>query len=178
MRPSSWNSCPFDDTGHMLPQQRPDEFNKLVLTENFNRVVCETLAKHIDPSLPELLHGDPGRLRQILVNLGGNAVKFTSKGFIKLAVKTHDEDDHVRCTFEITDTGIGISAEMRESVFVAFVQTEQGLTRRRDGTGLGLTISRELARRMGGDLTLRSEEGEGSCFTLWLCSASPDETAG
>jgi signal transduction histidine kinase len=73
----------------------------------------------------------------------------------------------------VADTGIGIAPEMRESVFEAFVQTEAGLTRRRDGTGLGLTISRELARRMGGELTLRDVEGGGSCFTLWLRSASP-----
>ncbi|MBW3571137.1 MAG: hypothetical protein KY467_08525, partial [Gemmatimonadetes bacterium] len=128
--------------------------------------------------------GDPDRVRQILVNLLANAVKFTERGgrVTVTCGTTRDPDAEARLSGEgpwvfmrVADTGIGITPEMRESVFGAFVQTEQGLTRRRDGTGLGLTISRELARRMGGDLTLQSVHGEGSCFTLWLGSASTDE---
>jgi signal transduction histidine kinase len=131
--------------------------------------------------------GDEDRVRQILVNLLANAVKFTERGgrVTVTCGTTGDPDAEARLSGEgpwvfvrVADTGIGITPEMLESVFVAFVQTEQGLTRRRDGTGLGLTISRELARRMGGDLTLQSVEGEGSCFTLWLCSASADRPAG
>jgi signal transduction histidine kinase len=130
--------------------------------------------------------GDEDRVRQILLNLLANAVKFTERGgrVTVTCGTTHAPDAQAQLSGEgpwvfiqVADTGIGIAPEMREAVFEAFVQTEQGLTRRRDGTGLGLTISRELARRMGGDLTLRSVEGEGSCFTLWLCSASSDEQA-
>ena len=130
--------------------------------------------------------GDEERVRQILLNLLANAVKFTKPGgrVTVTCGTTHAPDPEAQLSGEgpwmfiqVADTGIGIAPEMRESVFEAFVQTEQGLTRRRDGTGLGLTISRELARRMGGDVTLRSAEGEGSCFTLWLCSAPPDEQA-
>lgn len=130
--------------------------------------------------------GDEDRVRQILLNLLSNAVKFTERGgrVTMTCGTTHDPDPEAQLPaggswvcIRVTDTGIGIAPEMRGSVFEAFVQTEAGLTRRRDGTGLGLTISRELARRMGGDLTLRSLEGEGSCFTLWLPSAPPDEPA-
>lgn len=130
--------------------------------------------------------GDEDRVRQILVNLLANAVKFTERGgrVTVTSGTTRHPAAEAQLSGEgpwvfirVADTGIGITPAMRESVFVAFVQTEQGLTRRRDGTGLGLTISRELARRMGGDLTLQSVDGEGSCFTLWLCSASPDEPA-
>lgn len=124
--------------------------------------------------------GDEDRVRQILVNLVANAVKFTERGG-RVTVScgtTREPAEEAELSGEgpwvfirVADTGIGIAPEMMDSVFHAFVQTEQGLTRRRDGTGLGLTISRELARRMGGELTLRSTLGEGSCFTLWLRSA-------
>jgi signal transduction histidine kinase len=130
---------------------------------------------------PDSYMGDEDRVRQILINLLANAVKFTERGgrVTVTCGTTREPDPEANLPGEgpwvfirVADTGIGIAPEMRESVFEAFVQTEQGLTRRRDGTGLGLTISRELARRMGGDLTLRNAEGEGSCFTLWLRSAS------
>jgi signal transduction histidine kinase len=130
--------------------------------------------------------GDEDRVRQILLNLLANAVKFTERGgrVTMTCGTTHDPDPEAQLPAEglwvcirVADTGMGIAPEMRGSVFEAFMQTEAGLTRRRDGTGLGLTISRELARRMGGDLTLRSVEGEGSCFTLWLRSAPQDEQA-
>jgi len=126
--------------------------------------------------------GDEDRVRQIVINLLANAVKFTERGgrITVTCGTTSEPDEEARLPADsrwvfirVADTGIGIAPEMRESVFEAFVQTEQGLTRRRDGTGLGLTISRELARRMGGELTLRSTEGEGSCFTLWLRAAPP-----
>lgn len=131
--------------------------------------------------------GDEDRVRQILLNLLANAVKFTEPGGrVTVACGTaHAPDAEAELSGEgpwvfiqVADTGIGIAPEMQQTVFEAFVQTEQGLTRRRDGTGLGLTISRELARRMDGDLTLRSAEGGGSCFTLWLCSAPPEEQTG
>ncbi len=121
--------------------------------------------------------GDEDRVRQILVNLLANAVKFTDRGgrVTVTCGTTRDPDLDAQLTGEgpwvfirIADTGIGIAPELKDAVFEPFLQADQGHTRKQGGTGLGLTISRELARRMGGDLTLRSVLGEGSCFTLWL----------
>jgi signal transduction histidine kinase len=134
--------------------------------------------------------GDRDRVRQILVNLLSNAVKFTDAGG---SVSVHcslveEPEDAARLSgggpwvrVQVEDTGIGISEEDLRQVFQPFVQAESGPTRKRGGTGLGLTISRQLARLMGGDLTVRSREGEGSCFTLWLpagaaVAGEPDPT--
>jgi PAS domain S-box-containing protein len=126
--------------------------------------------------------GDEGRVRQILVNLLSNAVKFTDPGG---TITVSCEADAVPASgaplegkgpfvrVQIADTGPGIPREHQESVFDPFVQIETGRTRTRGGTGLGLAISRQLARLMGGDLTLVSEPGKGACFTLWL-PAPPD----
>jgi signal transduction histidine kinase len=121
--------------------------------------------------------GDLDRVRQILLNLLSNAAKFTEPGgSVTLrcgTTATPDAEAEVsgtgRWTFAaVEDTGIGIGEEQARTVFQPFVQVESGRTRTQGGTGLGLTISRQLARLMGGDLTLRSEVGKGSCFTLWL----------
>ncbi|HEU5208630.1 MAG TPA: ATP-binding protein [Longimicrobiales bacterium] len=121
--------------------------------------------------------GDEERVRQILVILLSNAVKFTARGgSITVtcgATRAPDAEAALQgngpWTFiRVTDTGIGIPATEAETIFQPFVQVDSGSTRRRGGTGLGLAIGRDLARRMGGDLTLRSAPGEGSCFTLWL----------
>lgn len=114
------------------------------------------------------LMGDSFRLRQILYNLLGNAVKFTSKGFIKLAVKTHDEEDHVRCTFEITDTGIGIFPEELEKIFNQFEQANPHIARHFGGTGLGLTIVKSLIDAQQGTLEVSSKPGFGSSFQVNL----------
>jgi signal transduction histidine kinase len=122
-------------------------------------------------------YGDEGRVRQILVNLLSNAVKFTDPGgmiTVSCAADAAPESDaRLRnggpyVSVRVADTGPGIAAEHHEAVFDPFVQLETGRTRTRGGTGLGLAISRQLARLMGGDLTLESEPGEGSAFTLWL----------
>jgi signal transduction histidine kinase len=135
---------------------------------------------HMDLNTDAYL-GDEDRVRQILLNLLANAVKFTEPGgrVTVTCGTTHDPDPEAVLAAEgswlyirVADNGMGIAPQMQESVFEPFMQSDVGLTRKRDGTGLGLTISRELARRMGGDLTLRSTEGEGSCFTLWLRSAA------
>ena len=106
-----------------------------------------------------------------------NAVKFTDRGgrVTVTCGTTLDPEPDAQLAGEgpwvfirIVDTGIGIAPELRDAVFEPVLQADQGHTRKQGGTGLGLTISRELARRMGGDLTLRSVLGEGSCFTLWL----------
>lgn len=113
-----------------------------------------------------VLMGDSFRLRQILYNLLGNAVKFTSKGFIKLAVKTAGDENHVRCTFEITDTGIGIFPEELERIFNQFEQANPNIAKHYGGTGLGLTIVKSLIDAQQGTLEVSSKPGIGSTFQV------------
>jgi CheY-like chemotaxis protein len=112
------------------------------------------------------MHGDPVRIRQILHNLLGNAIKFTQHGAVSLRVVRDAKSNGV--SFHVKDTGIGIPADELALIFDAFHQAEGTYQRRFGGTGLGLTISRELARAMGGDITCSSTPGEGSTFTLAL----------
>ena len=119
----------------------------------------------IEPDVPEVVVGDPSRLSQILVNLLGNAVKFTNKGQISLAVQVSAvEKEFVQLHFSVQDTGIGIAAEKLECIFEAFTQADGSTARRYGGTGLGLTISRQLAQMMGGRLWAESVPGRGSTF--------------
>ncbi len=121
----------------------------------------------VDPKLPPSLVGDPHRLRQILTNLLGNAIKFTAQGHVCLKVDVLEAmDDKLHVRFEVQDTGIGISTEDQSKLFKPFVQADQGPSHQYGGTGLGLAISRQLAELMGGSLDLRSEVGKGSCFGL------------
>jgi len=116
--------------------------------------------------LPVFITGDPVRIRQCLMNLVGNAVKFTEAGSITLRVAMEIQYGKARIRFEVEDTGIGIAPGRIETIFDAFTQSDSSTTRRYGGTGLGLTISRRLAEMMGGLLTVRSELGQGSVFTL------------
>ena len=147
-----------------------------------------TLSAELPPDEASIYLGDEDRVRQILVNLLSNAVKFTEAGGnITLgsgvtgapAPGARLQGGPEWVYFHVTDTGIGIPEEELRVIFDPFVQVETGHTRSRDGTGLGLTISRRLARLMGGDLTARSEVGRGSTFTLWLPTApyQPAEVA-
>ena len=118
-----------------------------------------------DPKLPRAVRGDPGRLRQILTNLLSNAIKFTERGHVELRVEVADEEaEELLVGFTVRDTGIGIPNTALPTLFESFVQVDASITRRYGGTGLGLTIARQLARLMGGDLTVSSRLGEGSCF--------------
>ncbi len=120
---------------------------------------------HVAPEIPERLVGDVGRLRQVAINLVGNAIKFTERGEISLQVERESEEKgSVGLHFRVRDTGIGIPAEKRERIFDAFTQADCSTSRRYGGTGLGLTISRQLVERMGGRMWVESEEGEGSTF--------------
>jgi PAS domain S-box-containing protein len=130
------------------------------------------LDAHLHENLPPRLKGDPNRLRQILNNLISNAIKFTSQGAVSISVARGDDDrkddgtkeDTIR--FEVRDTGIGIAREIQPRLFEPFVQAESSTARRYGGTGLGLVISAQLARQMGGDITLESEPGVGSTFSF------------
>ena len=127
------------------------------------------LAGYVARDVPPLLYGDEGRLRQILFNLVGNAVKFTEEGGVRLEAEMIDRvGDAARLEFRVIDTGIGIAAHVREKLFEKFVQADSSTTRRFGGTGLGLAICRELADLMDGRLEVTSEPGLGSSFTLSL----------
>ncbi|HEX9092636.1 MAG TPA: PAS domain S-box protein [Coriobacteriia bacterium] len=122
----------------------------------------------IAPGTPDLMHGDPSRVRQVLLNLLGNAMKFTESGKVRLRVDTVDAGDVVTVRFAVTDSGIGVPQEKLETIFDAFTQADSSTTRRYGGTGLGLTISRRLVALMGGRLTAASEVGIGSTFSFTL----------
>jgi len=131
----------------------------------------------IAPDVPSLLVGDPGRIRQILINLAGNSIKFTSRGEVVINVSLEKEDNgQAMLRFEIRDTGTGISPEKIDRLFEPFTQADASTTRRFGGTGLGLTISKQLVAMMGGAIGARSAEGEGSTFwfTINLEKQPPD----
>jgi len=160
------------------------EAGKLELNEiDFNLIntvetISDTMARraqekglellfHVRPDVPVVLKGDPGRLRQILINLLGNAVKFTQQGEIILEIRTVSaKDEKAVLKFSVSDTGIGIPKEKLEHVFESFSQADGSTSRNYGGTGLGLTISRQLVELMGGSLTIESEQGKGSTFSF------------
>ena len=132
----------------------------------------------VDAGVPGVLRGDPTRLRQVLINLGGNAIKFTEAGEVAVQVSSLRSEipDHVQLRFEVRDTGMGISADKIGSLFGAFTQVDASVTRRFGGTGLGLSISKRLVELMGGAIGVSSQLGQGSVFwfTLHLPVAQPD----
>ncbi|MFW5989320.1 MAG: ATP-binding protein, partial [Desulfosudaceae bacterium] len=124
---------------------------------------------------PTALRGDPVRLRQILFNLAGNAVKFTRQGGLTVSIEAQSETEtHVSLKFSVSDTGIGIAEETQHKLFDSFYQVDASVTRKFGGTGLGLAISRQLVETMGGTLQVASEPGQGSTF--WFTLALEKET--
>ncbi len=128
-------------------------------------------AENLDASVPETIVADDVRLRQILMNLVGNSVKFTDKGFVRLSASTRPGSHNptrVDLTFRVEDSGIGIEKENWEMIFESFRQASAGTTRKFGGTGLGLSISKRLVEMMGGRITVQSVPGKGSCFEIVL----------
>ncbi|MHB8120855.1 MAG: response regulator [Desulfuromonadaceae bacterium] len=141
----------LEDTAELLAMRAADSGLELV---------CR-----IDPGVPLYLKGDPGRLRQIITNLAGNAVKFTHAGEVVISVSCESEQDRfVELRFEVKDTGIGISEDRRAAIFSPFTQADGSTTRKYGGTGLGLAICKQLVELMGGDIGVESEEEKGSTF--------------
>ena len=119
----------------------------------------------IEPDVPSLLKGDPGRLRQIVTNLAENAIKFTSEGEVVIKVSLdHEDDEQALVRFAVSDTGIGIPRNRQNTLFDPFTQVDESTTRKFGGTGLGLTISKQLTQMMGGEIGVESKKGEGSIF--------------
>ncbi|MGH8973023.1 MAG: PAS domain S-box protein [Acidimicrobiia bacterium] len=147
------------------------DFDLAQLVEEVAELVAEP-ARHkgvevlasCDPELPDGLSGDANRIRQVLLNLASNAVKFTAQGEVFVGARRHDGSDRLVVRFEVTDTGIGIDDEHRDRLFEPFSQADASTTRRFGGTGLGLAISRQLVEAMGGEIGLASEVGQGSTF--------------
>jgi signal transduction histidine kinase/integral membrane sensor domain MASE1 len=169
------------EAGRMVVEARPFDLGS-VATNVIDLLKPQAAEKNIELALrwsplnPRTLVGDEGRLRQVLLNLAGNAVKFTSQGKVTLGVYCPESSaERARIKFEVEDTGIGISEEVQQQLFHKFTQADASITRRFGGTGLGLAISKELVTLMGGDLRLRSTPGQGSTFwfELWLPVVDP-----
>jgi signal transduction histidine kinase len=127
------------------------------------------LVLDVAPEVPRALRGDPGRLRQVLLNLLGNAVKFTAVGEVRLAVRViADESAHVRLGIAVRDTGVGIPAHLHDRLFTPYAQADPSVPRLYGGSGLGLSISRQLVSLMGGTLTFSSLRDVGTTFELEL----------
>ena len=126
------------------------------------------LAWRVDPSIPQVVMGDPVRLRQVLRNLLSNALNFTREGEIVVTVSRPDGEDAGRLQFEVRDSGVGIPGDQQDRIFELFEQADGGENLRRGGTGLGLAICRQLVGMMGGEIGVESSPGRGSLFRFWI----------
>ncbi|MBP9906613.1 MAG: response regulator [Rhodoferax sp.] len=162
------------DAGKMSLESRAFRVDKLmrdlsvILSANLGAKPVEVLFD-LDPAVPRALMGDVLRLQQVLINLSGNAIKFTAQGEVVISIRvTQRNDNGVGLRFAVRDSGIGIAPENQKHIFDGFSQAEASTTRRFGGTGLGLTISRRLVALMGGELSLDSELGVGSTFAFTI----------
>ena len=169
------------EAGKLLLDNRPfsiDEILKdiaVILTMNISEKNVEILF-NIDPAVPKMVLGDSLRIKQILINLAGNAVKFTEEGEVMLSVFVqHARNNRLVLGFKVSDTGIGMSPAQQQRVFESFTQAEAATTRRFGGTGLGLVICQRLIRMMGGELEVEREADKGSTFSFSLMVDAVDE---
>jgi signal transduction histidine kinase/ActR/RegA family two-component response regulator len=168
------------EAGHLSLTREPFSLRETVESAA-GTIAPETLRKgldvrcEIDSGVPDALLGDPSRLRQVLVNLLGNAVKFTSSGFVRIEItRETSRDSGAVLHFVVRDSGIGISAEQQKVIFEPFRQADGSTTRKYGGTGLGLAISARIVRNMGGRIWLESEVGTGSGFHFTACLAAQE----
>ncbi|MCK5403855.1 MAG: response regulator [Desulfobulbaceae bacterium] len=149
-----------------------ESIDLLAIRSNEKRI---ELISHIEPDTPLVVTGDPIRLRQVIINLSNNAIKFTEEGKVAIRVALdHKEDNHAFLLFSVTDTGIGIQHEHKIKLFEAFTQADGSTTRKYGGTGLGLTISKQLTELMGGKIGVKSEPGKGSTFWFTIKVSLPE----
>jgi signal transduction histidine kinase len=163
------------ESGELLLEEVPFELPALLEAVRATvqaQAAAKGLTLHFElaPQLPRELVGDPLRVRQVLINLMGNAVKFTPSGSVTLKVSPSPQHDGTRCSlhFDVLDTGIGIEPAQQSRIFEAFTQGDASTTRRFGGTGLGLSIVRRLVAMMDGQLELESAPGRGSRFSVAL----------
>ncbi len=161
------------------------QFDLYALLEQIHKILANRaeekglkLSLILEPEVPQYLQGDPTRLRQVIINLVGNAIKFTHQGWIQLAVKRLAvKGQQASLQFAVTDTGVGIAENQLQAIFEAFSQADASTTREFGGTGLGLSISSQLVQLMGGEIHVQSREGEGSCFEFVLPFAVAEQPA-
>ncbi len=168
------------EAGHLELEETTFDLRE-ALADTFKSLAVRAAEKGVelvyeeDEAVPPFLVGDPGRIRQVVVNLVGNAIKFTEEGEVAVSVGVEErEGDRVRLRFEVRDTGIGIPEEAQARIFEAFQQADGSTTRRFGGTGLGLTIARRLVELMGGRLEVESEPGRGSTFRFTIEARAAD----
>lgn len=136
------------------------------------------LQENLDPKTPYLLHGDPHKLRQVIINLVGNALKFTEQGFISVRIYPRKfTDDKVLLRFEVADTGIGIPLERQAAIFEPFTQADNSVSRSYGGTGLGTTICKNIVELMGGEIGIQSNPGVGTTFWFDIPFSTEDRKA-
>jgi two-component system chemotaxis sensor kinase CheA len=123
---------------------------------------------NITDDLPEYINTDENRFTQCVANIVNNAIKFTETGHVFINISTSERGENTFIVFEVEDTGVGIAPEHHQKIFESFVQEDGSMSRRYGGVGLGLTISRNLVKLLGGNITLKSEKGKGSTFTITL----------
>jgi signal transduction histidine kinase len=162
------------DSGKMVFDRSAFEFSGLLdeLLSSMAALAAEkslALYAECDPALPGSAYGDRARLRQILLNLASNAVKFTEKGSVTLSCRLMEQTGRgVKVRFSVTDTGIGIRRELQSRLFQPFSQLDASAARRHGGTGLGLALSRRMVESLGGTIGCESRPGKGSCFYFTL----------
>jgi len=165
----------LEDIEFSLQELMERVFNTISIKalEGQNELICD-----IDQDTPDIIIGDPLRLKQILTNLLTNAIKFTNKGVVRLSVELLDNiEEQIRLKFCVSDTGIGVTEEVIEKLFSTYTQADTSTTRTHGGTGLGLNISQKLVRLMGGTITAESKVNEGSDFMFTLNLISGEQKA-